>query len=36
VPESNTGGNNGNVWADHMGLKSTTEPDNPQPNTTSR
>ena len=29
VPDSNTGGNNADRWADHIGLRSTTEPDNP-------
>ena len=29
VPESNSGGNNADRWADHIGLRSTTEPDNP-------
>jgi hypothetical protein len=33
VPDSNTGGNNGDRWADHIGLRSTTEPDNPVENT---
>ena len=36
VPESNTGGNNANRWADHIGNTSTTQPDNPAPNDTSR
>jgi arylsulfatase A-like enzyme len=36
VPESNTGGNNANTWADHIGLRSTTTPDNPAANDTSR
>jgi arylsulfatase A-like enzyme len=36
VPESNTGGNNANRWADHIGNTSTTAPDNPAPNDTSR
>ena len=30
VAESNTGGNNANQWADHIGLRTTTEPDNPR------
>src|SRR5262245_7317699 len=30
VPESNTGGNNADRWADHIGLRTTTEPDNPR------
>jgi arylsulfatase A-like enzyme len=30
VPDSNTGGNNSDRWADHIGLRSTTEPDNPR------
>jgi arylsulfatase A-like enzyme len=29
VPESNTGGNNANTWADHIGNTSTRQPDNP-------
>ena len=29
VPDSSTGGNNADRWADHLGLRSTTEPDNP-------
>ena len=29
VPESGTGGNDADRWADHLGLKSTREPDNP-------
>lgn len=36
VPESNTGGNNSDRWADHLGLRSTTEPDNPTAGDTSR
>ena len=36
VPDSNTGGNNGDRWADHIGLRSTTEPDNPAVEDTSR
>jgi arylsulfatase A-like enzyme len=36
VRESNTGGNNGDRWADHIGLRSTTEPDNPTGTDTSR
>ena len=30
VTESNSGGNNADRWADHIGLKTTTEPDNPR------
>ena len=29
VPESNTGGNDANRWADHIGNTSTRQPDNP-------
>ena len=29
VPDSSTGGNNADRWADHIGLRTTTEPDNP-------
>jgi len=36
VPDSNTGGNNSDRWADHIGLRSTTEPDNPAAGGTSR
>jgi len=36
VPDSNTGGNNADRWADHIGLRSTTEPDNPTSNESSR
>jgi arylsulfatase A-like enzyme len=36
VPESNTGGNNSDRWADHIGLRSTSEPDNPAGSGTSR
>ena len=36
VPESNTGGNNADRWADHLGLRSTTDPDNPTSGDTSR
>ena len=36
VPESNTGGNNADRWADHLGLRSTTDPDNPTGGDTSR
>jgi len=36
VPESNTGGNNADRWADHIGNTSTTAPDNPAANDTSR
>jgi hypothetical protein len=36
VPESNTGGNNANTWADHIGNTSTRQPDNPTANDTSR
>jgi arylsulfatase A-like enzyme len=36
VPESGTGGNNADRWADHIGLRSTTEPDNPSAGDTSR
>jgi len=36
VPESNTGGNNANTWADHIGNTSTRQPDNPPPRDTTR
>jgi arylsulfatase A-like enzyme len=36
IRESNTGGNNGVNWADHIGLTSTTDPDNPVPGTSPR
>ena len=36
IPESGTGGNNADRWADHLGLRSTTEPDNPAVEDTSR
>jgi arylsulfatase A-like enzyme len=36
IPESTTGGNNAATWPDHIGLRSTTEPDNPVPDESSR
>jgi arylsulfatase A-like enzyme len=36
VQESNTGGNNANTWADHIGNTSTTAPDNPPARDTTR
>jgi arylsulfatase A-like enzyme len=36
VPESNTAGNDADRWADHIGLRSTKEPDNPTTNESSR
>ena len=36
IPESNTGGNNAATWPDHIGLRSTTEPDIPAPDESSR
>jgi arylsulfatase A-like enzyme len=36
VTESNTGGNDANRWADHIGNTSTRQPDNPSANDTSR
>jgi arylsulfatase A-like enzyme len=36
VPDSNTGGNDADRWADHIGLRSTREPDNPTTNESSR
>jgi arylsulfatase A-like enzyme len=36
VPDSNTGGNNADRWADHIGLRSTTDPDNPAAGESSR
>ena len=36
VPESRTGGNNADGWADHIGLRTTTEPDNPSIDDSSR
>ena len=36
VPDSNTAGNNADRWADHIGLRSTTEPDNPTTSESSR
>ena len=35
VPESNTGGNTGATWADHIGSRPTTVPDNPAPDESS-
>jgi len=36
VPDSNTGGNDADRWADHIGLRSTREPDNPTTSESSR
>jgi len=36
VQDSNTGGNNADRWADHLGLRSTSEPDNPTTSESSR
>jgi arylsulfatase A-like enzyme len=36
VAESNTGGNDANRWADHIGNTSTRQPDNPSRSDTSR
>ena len=36
IPESTSGGNNAATWPDHIGNRSTTEPDNPAPDESSR
>jgi arylsulfatase A-like enzyme len=36
IPESTTGGNNAATWPDHIGNRTTTEPDNPAPDESSR
>ena len=36
VPESSSGGNNAATWPDHIGNRTTTEPDNPAPDESSR